>query len=126
MKRMKQLLILMLMLLVVYTILRCIFVIVHADTSSLNSSEFFKLFYWGFRLDFAALFYINLPFILLYLFLPASIQEKNRSRIYSWMFCLINLAFIALNILDIFYFRFNFRRVNKDLVYTLPDKTSSR
>lgn len=123
MQRIKTVLKLVLLLLGIYLLLRILFQLLYYP--SISFSEELKVLYWGLRLDFAAIVYTNILFFIFYFlpgpFLPAVWQK----RLGVLIFLLINLPFIALNLIDLIYYQFNLRRSTVDLFYVFADSVHS-
>ncbi|WP_165760278.1 LTA synthase family protein [Niastella populi] len=79
------------------------------------------VFYWGMRLDFTALFYINLPFCIYYFFIDGLLRENARTIISILLLLLCNIPFLAINFIDLGYFSFNNRRSTIDLLFVAAD-----
>ncbi|PZR02935.1 MAG: hypothetical protein DI539_27190, partial [Flavobacterium psychrophilum] len=118
-KKVKVLLLFMLFWLVVYGLMRVVFLNIYFS-DDIASLSLFKVFYWGFRIDFTILFYINLPFFLYYLFLYDLLPSKPAVWI-AWVLMALNIPFLALNLIDLVYFGFVGRRSSVDLLYVLKD-----
>jgi phosphoglycerol transferase MdoB-like AlkP superfamily enzyme len=125
MQRVKIVLKLWLLLLAVYFLLRVCFAFTYFNPAHFSFSEIFSLFYWGLRLDFAALFYINILFFGFYFVLVPFFNPPWRVMLSATVFSLINLPFIALNFIDLVYFRYNLRRSTVDIFYALGDSVHS-
>lgn len=123
MQRIKTVLKLMILLLAVYLFLRIIFQFLYY--SSIAAGEELRILYWGFRLDFAAIFYINIPFFIFYFFIAPFISLKWQRSLAIFIFSLINLPFIALDLIDIIYYGYNLRRSTIDLFYVFDDSIHS-
>jgi phosphoglycerol transferase MdoB-like AlkP superfamily enzyme len=87
----------------------------------ISGNDIWKVFYWGARMDFFILFFLNLPFLMLYFFgrryFPGIIFNLT-----GYFFCLLpNMLMLALNITDIAYFKYTHRRSNIDIVYVTGD-----
>jgi phosphoglycerol transferase MdoB-like AlkP superfamily enzyme len=68
----------------------------------------------GIRFDISALFYINLPLLILLIF-PTNFREKKLyQKITNILFYLINIPFIVINNVDIEYFKFSQKRTTSD------------
>ena len=68
----------------------------------------------GVRFDISALFYINLPLLVLLLF-PTNLREKKRyQKITNIIFYLTNIPFLLINNVDIEYFKFSQKRTTSD------------
>jgi phosphoglycerol transferase MdoB-like AlkP superfamily enzyme len=102
-------------LLLVYTGFRLCFYFIYFKGSVPGIWQLVKIFYRGFRMDISALFYINLPFFLYYFFLHEVITRVKAIIVAVALFAISNIPFIAINILDMAYYRFNLRRSNVDL-----------
>src|SRR5262245_30737759 len=104
MRRIKPVLQLLLLLVVLYTLLRIWFWLAYFP-KELSLSDGLKVFYWGLRLDLVAIIFVNVPLWLYLLFLDPFISNKETSaRILLGLFLLINVPFLALNIIDLAYF----------------------
>jgi phosphoglycerol transferase MdoB-like AlkP superfamily enzyme len=123
MQRIKTAIKLMIVVLMIYLVLRIIFQ--YNYYSSLSVGEEFKVLYWGFRLDFAAIFYINIPFFIFYFFIAPFFSWKWQQLLAVIIFSLINLPFIALNLIDLVYYGYNLRRSTVDLFYVFTDSIHS-
>lgn len=83
---------------------------------SLTSGEIFHVLFTGLRYDLSALFMINLPFIVL-ISVPLPWRRKKIYRqIAGLLYYIPNLLAIALNIVDIVFFRFTRTRMTADIV----------
>src|SRR5882762_5357750 len=103
-------------LLILHTVLRACFV-AYNPLHSLHAGngETARIFGWGFALDLSALIALNIP-VFLFFFLS---QYDGRSRglllrCSRLSFLLLNTAGLAINIIDIGYFRYNLHRSNID------------
>jgi phosphoglycerol transferase MdoB-like AlkP superfamily enzyme len=111
---------LFLFLLLLYTLLRIGFYCIYfwGETGGANLAA---VFYWGMRLDFTALFFINLPFWFYYFFLYEWLPDpiRNRTAVIVWL--VLNVPFLAINFIDLAYFKFNNRRSTTDLLFVVFD-----
>jgi phosphoglycerol transferase MdoB-like AlkP superfamily enzyme len=123
MQRIKTAIRLTIVLLMIYLLLRIIFQMKYY--SSLSIAEEFSVLYWGFRLDFAAIFYINIPFFIFYFFIAPFLSWKWQHLLAVIIFSVINLPFIALNLVDLVYYGYNLRRSTVDFFYVFPDSFHS-
>ena len=89
MQRIKTAIKLTIVLLMIYLVLRIIFQLKYY--SSLSVGEEFSVLYWGFRLDFAAIFYINIPFFIFYFFIAPFFSWKWQHLLAVIIFSLIIL-----------------------------------
>jgi len=113
-----------LLLLVIYTVLRLIFGCMYL-AGDWNLTTLSKELALGILIDFSSLIYINFLFLLIYLFLLPLIPFRFRKTIVLILLLLINLPFIALNLIDLFYYQYNSRRSTIDIIYALPGSVSS-
>jgi glucan phosphoethanolaminetransferase (alkaline phosphatase superfamily) len=99
------------LLLVFYTTNRIYFYINNIENfTGVNLLEFIE----GVRFDISALFYINIPLLIL-LLLPHNLRaNKYYHKITNWLFYGINIPFLLLNNIDIEYFRFTQKRSTTD------------
>ncbi|SEP48759.1 Phosphoglycerol transferase MdoB [Niastella yeongjuensis] len=107
-------------LLVLYTFMRTGFCLIHFQ-GQLHGADIVRVFYWGMRLDFTALFYINLLFYGYYFFLHNTLPVTIRTRVALVLFLLLNIPFIAINFIDLGYYSFNNHRSTVDLVFVMAD-----
>jgi phosphoglycerol transferase MdoB-like AlkP superfamily enzyme len=117
MQHIKTVLKLFLLLLLIYSLLRITFALVYFRLSDYSFTEILTIFYWGIRMDIAALFYINIIFFIYYFLIGP--------RFSVFLFSLINLPFIALNFIDLVYFRYNLRRSTIDIFYAFEGSVHS-
>ncbi|HTL09108.1 MAG TPA: sulfatase-like hydrolase/transferase [Chitinophagaceae bacterium] len=120
MRKIKRLLAVFAYLLLLYLLLRCIFFLRYFHSNEFTGKNILLAYYWGLRIDISALFYINLPFILCYFFLFNWLPALQRKRCAVWLPAIINLPWLAVNMIDLVYFRFNLRRSTIDLLSVLP------
>src|SRR5215831_2536104 len=120
MVKLKRILGLMALLLLIYSLLRLVFYFVNFGNLAEGISGW-KAFYWGLRMDFAILFYVNLPFFLFFIFIADSLKPKTAAVTSFILILLLNVPLLAINIIDIGYFRFTGRRSTIDLFYVTGD-----
>lgn len=113
------------MMFMIYALLRLSFILVYFPDDSWPFMQMLKLFYWGFRMDFAALFYINIPFLLYWFFIDPFIRFQWKANVSVVIFSAINLPFLAVNFLDLVYFKYNHRRSTVDLLDVFADSASA-
>jgi phosphoglycerol transferase MdoB-like AlkP superfamily enzyme len=107
--------------------LRIIFWIDNQSLFSVTSwKEKALVCWWGLIMDLQGIILLNIP-VLLLLFLSqyTSRRKKNLLFIAGVLFIVLNLAGLAINVLDIGYFRFNKHRSNADLFYVFADSAGS-
>ena len=99
------------LLLAFYTTSRIYFYINNIDAfTDVSLLEFTE----GIRFDVSALFYINIPLLIL-LLLPHNLRaNKYYHKITNWLFYAVNIPFLLLNNIDIEYFRFTQKRSTTD------------
>lgn len=113
------------LLLVFYLALRLIFISMYAPGGLHEIVADPRILYWGLRLDLTAVICINLPFIFFFLIIAPHITSGISRRISSWLFIVVNLVFLAINTIDLVYFRFNARRSTIDLPFALAESVGS-
>ncbi len=92
----------------------------------ISPKEWFLVFLWGLKMDLSGIAWLNLPVFVLYFlgcYLPN--RKKMLSPLIRTVFVVLNIAGLALNVLDIAYFRFRRQRSNIDLWYVGSDSMSS-
>ncbi|MCC7526098.1 MAG: LTA synthase family protein [Chitinophagaceae bacterium] len=102
------------LLLIIYSLMRVWFYIANNDIANnyyfKSDNGVFPLFLNGLHTDVVVIFFINAPIVLLHL-LPFSIRDN---RIYigltNILFCIINLPFLFISIVDIYFFSFSLER----------------
>jgi phosphoglycerol transferase MdoB-like AlkP superfamily enzyme len=121
MRRIKPVLQLLLLLLVLYTILRiCFWQLYFAR--GIVPGLLMKIFYWGFRLDIGAIIIINIPLWIYLLFIQSFVRyPKTAINLGLILLLILNIPFLALNIIDLAYFGFNLRRSTIDLFAVFKD-----
>jgi phosphoglycerol transferase MdoB-like AlkP superfamily enzyme len=108
-----------------YFLLRVVFWFIYFRTDDFSFFQYLQIFYWGLRLDFAALFYSNLAFFLFYFFIVPFIALSWQEKLSTAVFSLINLTLLALNFIDLVYYRYTLRRSAMDVFYILGDSLHS-
>jgi hypothetical protein len=121
--RLLRLLRLLVVLLILYAIFRIVFLIVNQSGPVSNPGA---VIYWAIRLDIAAIFLTNLPFLLYYLLIDPYVPARRSTLFIVLFLSLLNLPFIALNILDAVYFPYHQRRVNSDLYIIAADSLAAK
>ncbi|WMJ75126.1 sulfatase-like hydrolase/transferase [Cytophagaceae bacterium ABcell3] len=81
----------------------------------------FWVFILGLRFDFSAVAYLFSPFILLHLLPFKFTDAKSYQKVLKHTFLGINALCIVLNLADIIYFRFIFRRTTADVFHFFTD-----
>ena len=125
MRRVKTVLQILMLLLAIYTVLRIFFWQAHFS-NDIPSVLVWKIFYWGLRLDLSAIILINIPLWLFLLFVEPSVKNPRRAiSVGMFLLMILNLPFIALNIIDVAYFSFNLRRSTVDILNILPESETA-
>ncbi len=78
-------------------------------------AEFITSFYWGVRLDIGAIFYSNFIFFVYYFLFSDMLPANYRKTVSIFLLLIINLPFFAINVIDLAYYKFTFRRSTVDL-----------
>lgn len=82
---------------------------------SVHFIEFLKIMFFGIRFDLSALYYFNLPFIILSL-IPGNFKNnKKYQKIIFIIFLMINSALLATNYIDTKFFDFEHKRLTTDI-----------
>jgi len=121
MEKIKRALYIFIFLLVLYSALRGIFYILYFAAGNISTAELATSIYWGWRIDIAAIFYANFIFFLFYFllidFLPARYQKLTAVLLLT----VINLPLLAINMIDLAYYKFNLRRSTVDIFAVMQD-----
>jgi phosphoglycerol transferase MdoB-like AlkP superfamily enzyme len=125
MQRIKTISKLMGSLLLLYLLLRVVFGFIYFRNENFSIREYLSIFYWGLRLDFAALFYCNVGFLFFYFFIAPFFSNVWQWRLSAALFSVINLPFVAINFIDLVYFRYTYRRSTIDILNILEDSIHS-
>ncbi len=81
----------------------------------LNTKELFRLYFAGLRFDINTLIIFNTPFIIAY-GIPFKIKHKQLyKKIVDILFIITNSTAIALNLIDVIYYRYLDRRMSSEL-----------
>lgn len=119
-RKIKVITLLFLLLLLIYTLLRTWFYLLyfhgHGKVPALAA-----IFALGVSMDFTALFYVNLLFLLFYFFVFDWLPERIGSKIALSLFLLLNIPFLAINFIDLGYFKFTNRRITRDFLLVMND-----
>lgn len=106
----------LLLLLAVFELSRIFFFILNiSQFSPISSLEFFGILFWGLRFDFAAIFYLNILFILLHL-IPGDFKNKSGyQKTLKIIFIVINSIILLPNFVDCAYYHYLNKRSTADL-----------
>lgn len=96
---------------IVYFVARMVFYAEnHSLYSDITSSHFLELLRGGLTFDTTAILYTNALWVLMVLF-PLHVKEtKAYYRICRWVFVVVNMLSLVVNLCDTVYFRFSMRR----------------
>ncbi|KGN97016.1 hypothetical protein HR11_10505 [Porphyromonas macacae] len=97
--------------LLIYTLMRLVFFFYNKDLLQLDESySILKIFWGGVQFDISAILYTNIPVLFLSI-LPFRFRDNALyQKVCKWLFLVINSICIIINIADIGYYRFTFRR----------------
>ncbi|MGM0406682.1 MAG: LTA synthase family protein, partial [Bacteroidota bacterium] len=104
-----------LLLIACFSLSRVIFYLFNLNYfGAINISELFKIFFYGIRFDISALFYFNLPFIILSL-VPGDFKSKTSyQNTLKFIFVFINALLLSVNFIDTKFFDFEHKRLTAD------------
>lgn len=112
------------LLLVLYTLLRLLFLIFnYPEFAEAGAGQILFAFAHGLRFDLAAILAINGLFILLSLLPAGKTLHPGYQRVLKWVFILGNAPFIALAMVDVEFFKFIGRRTSNELLSITGDIT---
>jgi len=105
-----------LILIALFSLSRILFYLFNIDYfGALNASESLKIFFPGIRFDISALYYFNLPFIVLSL-LPGDFKNrKTYQKTLKILFIFINASLLSTNFIDTKFFDFEHKRLTSDI-----------
>jgi phosphoglycerol transferase MdoB-like AlkP superfamily enzyme len=115
------------LLLVFYFGLRIIFFAYNrALFPGISTREWLQILGWGLKMDLSAIAWLNLPVFGFY-FLGCYFPKKKEilSQLLRILFVLVNMTGLAINVLDIAYFRYRKQRSNIDLWFVWSDSMVS-
>lgn len=111
---------LIIFLLVLYSLLRLLFYAMYFSTDNIQWKECWLIFYWGLRMDFSGIFYANFIFLVYYFLLHQRLTAGWQKTVSVALLSVINLPLLAVNMIDLAYYKFNFRRSTVDLFRVIP------
>lgn len=121
MQKIKKATLVFLFLLLLYSLLRCIFYQLYFTKNDLSGTVLVRAFYWGCREDIGAVFYCNIIFFIYYFLLQDLLPIRQQKPVAVVLLCMMNLPLLAINIIDLAYYKFNLRRSSVDLFRVIPD-----
>ena len=106
----------LLLIYICYSLCRVIFTLDNWDTFNyLSLSDFMRLSVGGLLFDTSAIAYSNILYILL-VFFPLHIKEREGYyRFTKWVFVVINMLMLAMNLMDSAYFPFSNQRTTTSI-----------
>ena len=125
MQKTRSAVLIFLFLLLIYSLLRMIFYFSYFEKSDLSWADFGRIIYWGCRMDIAGLFYLNSGFFVYYFIFKDLLYVKYQKRVTVLLLSFINISFIAINIIDLAYYKFNLRRSTVDLFRIVKDSLNA-
>ena len=91
------------------------------DFSDINSGELLRLYFAGLRFDIHTLIIFNIPFLIAY-GIPFIIKYNNiYKKIIDIIFIISNSVAIALNLIDVIYYRYLDKRMTSELFTFLKE-----
>jgi hypothetical protein len=119
----------LLKLLILLSLLKCIFFFYNYTVASgwkiESISIFFSIITWSFLYDILWIAIINVPFFLLLIVFKRFLKKSFFFNPIAILFSIANSFLILLNIIDVFYFRFHQQRADADLLYVLKNPFSN-
>jgi phosphoglycerol transferase MdoB-like AlkP superfamily enzyme len=106
--------------------LRVVFNYYNQPFFNVTAADIVGVYVWGLRLDLAAVAIANIPVLLLYVGL--SLKQNLPSfwlLLCRMVFVLMNALLVAVNIIDIGYFKYTKHRANAELFYIFSDSLGS-
>lgn len=125
MNKIKGAVLIMLFLLLLYALIRILFYLFFYSHLGMSTMVLGRVLYWGMRIDFSSLFYINIPFLVYYLFISEMIAKRCAVQVGLAILLVLNLPFLALNVIDLAYYGFTSRRSTIDLWYVTVDSLTA-
>jgi phosphoglycerol transferase MdoB-like AlkP superfamily enzyme len=108
-------------LLLLYSLLRLVFFLLYFSKDDFSAMEITTVIYWGCRMDISGIFYLNLGFFIYYFLIQDLLFTRWRRLVTVSLLSLINLPLLAVNMIDLAYYKFNFRRSTVDLFGVVAD-----
>jgi phosphoglycerol transferase MdoB-like AlkP superfamily enzyme len=121
MQKTRRAVLIFLYLLLLYSLLRLGFYLLYFSKDDFSGTELETAIYWGCRMDISGIFYLNLVFFIYYFLLQELLFARRRRLVTVTLLSVINLPFLAVNIIDLAYYKFNLRRSTVDLFRVAVD-----
>ncbi len=114
-------------LLLIFMLIRIVFHIYNRDLLLIDDSilSYMKSYFWGFRYDLMLIVCVNLPVLIAFMLSTAIRNSELLKRIIKVFSFIINFIVLSIAIADIPYFRFNSRRVTREVFDLLSDSASA-
>ncbi len=121
MQKTRKAVLIFLYLLLLYSLLRLAFYLLYFSKNDFSGTDLTTVIYWGCRMDISGIFYINLVFFIYYFLIQDLLSTSRKRLVAVSLLSVINLPFLAVNIIDLAYYKFNLRRSTVDLFRVATD-----
>ena len=121
MQKTRKVILIFLWLVLLYSFLRMVFYLMYFSKNDFSPTEMVTMIYWGCRMDISGIFYLNLGFFIYYFLLEDLLPSGARRLVTVSLLSVINLPLLAVNIIDLAYYRFNLRRSTVDIFRVAAD-----
>jgi phosphoglycerol transferase MdoB-like AlkP superfamily enzyme len=100
-------------------LLRIVFGFIYFSEHHFTLYDLWRIFIGGLRIDAVSFLYVNIIFLLYFIFIVPFLPDKWKITLSVILFAVINLPFIALNFIDLVYFKYTLRRSTIDIFYVV-------
>src|SRR5258705_1473032 len=121
MQKTRKAVLIFLYLLLLYSLLRLVFYFLNFNKNDFSGTELATVIYWGWRMDISGIFYLNLGFFIYYFLIQDLLFTRRKRLVTVSLLSVINLPLLAVNIIDLAYYKFNHRRSTVDLFSVAAD-----
>ena len=121
MQKTRKAVLIFLYLLLLYSLLRLVFYLLYFNKNDFSGTELATVIYWGWRMDISGIFYLNLGFFIYYFLIQDLLFTRRKRLVTVSLLSVINLPLLAVNIIDLAYYKFNLRRSTVDLFSVAAD-----
>ena len=121
MQKTRKAVLVFLYLLFLYSFLRFVFYLLYFNKNDFSGTVLTTVFYWGCRMDISGIFYFNLGFFVYYFLIQDFLFARWRRPVTLTLLSVINIPLLAVNIIDLAYYKFNLRRSTVDLFRVAAD-----
>ena len=112
----------LLIVLIAYVTIQAVFIGINNKYFHIDSfNSLLKIFWGGLRFDISSLIYINSIFIIFHATYYKALVTGRFSKAIKYLYLITNGFFIAINIADIVYYRFTFKRMQPEVFSILGD-----